>query len=133
MAQLQLRRSSVSFRRQGSSGLVWNDRLASEENARTNPRFYSGELSRPNKSQHINNNRNKQRVLTLMMIEMIPLISIQSGPFDQTRLKLLIRPRLGLKVVDVVVGSVRLRARLGLSGPFDLGPGRMSFACVNGY
>lgn len=52
---LQLQRSAVSFRRQGSSGLVWNDRVLSREVARPagkpEPKFLSGELARPNKGQ----------------------------------------------------------------------------------
>ena len=48
---LQLQRSAVSFRRQGSSGLVWSDRVLSGELARPTgkpePKFLSGELARP--------------------------------------------------------------------------------------
>lgn len=51
---LQLQRSAVSFRRQGSSGLVWEDRFLSGELTRPNradPLFLSGELTRPNRAQ----------------------------------------------------------------------------------
>ncbi|GAB2269479.1 hypothetical protein Dimus_004396 [Dionaea muscipula] len=53
MAELQ--RSAVSFRRQGSSGVVWDDRFLSGEFKLKNKKqhqqqrlFYSGELARPN-------------------------------------------------------------------------------------
>ncbi|GMH17655.1 hypothetical protein Nepgr_019496 [Nepenthes gracilis] len=49
-----LRRSAVSFRRQGSSGLVWEDRFISGELAQPEnqeQRFFSGDLSKPSRSQ----------------------------------------------------------------------------------
>ncbi|KAL9238608.1 hypothetical protein vseg_013004 [Gypsophila vaccaria] len=51
MAQLQLQRSTVSFRRQGSSGLVWDDRFVSGEKKNPKDSFLSGELRKPSKLQ----------------------------------------------------------------------------------
>ncbi|GAB4842058.1 hypothetical protein Ancab_012018 [Ancistrocladus abbreviatus] len=52
MAELQ--RSAISFRRQGSSGLVWDDRFLSgdlREPRGEEPRFFSGELRKSNRAQ----------------------------------------------------------------------------------
>ncbi|GAB4850091.1 hypothetical protein Ancab_029390 [Ancistrocladus abbreviatus] len=49
-----LQRSAVSFRRQGSSGLVWDDRLLSGELTKSKgqePRFFSEELRKSNRAQ----------------------------------------------------------------------------------
>uniref|UniRef100_A0A803LEE7 MAPK kinase substrate protein n=1 Tax=Chenopodium quinoa TaxID=63459 RepID=A0A803LEE7_CHEQI len=62
MAQVSaggLKRSAISFRRQGSSGLVWDDLFLTGEitqpkdrSKSTKPRFYSQEFNQPNKPQH---------------------------------------------------------------------------------
>uniref|UniRef100_A0A803LN43 Citrate synthase n=2 Tax=Chenopodium quinoa TaxID=63459 RepID=A0A803LN43_CHEQI len=62
MAQVSaggLQRSDISFRRQGSSGLVWDDLFLSGEITRprntsnsTKPRFYSQEFTLPNRPLH---------------------------------------------------------------------------------
>ncbi|KAK9690376.1 hypothetical protein RND81_09G123100 [Saponaria officinalis] len=51
MAHLQLQRSTISFRRQGSSGLVWDDRFATEKKSHPKDSFLSGELGKSNKLQ----------------------------------------------------------------------------------
>ncbi|KAJ8452792.1 hypothetical protein Cgig2_014555 [Carnegiea gigantea] len=55
MAQATLQRSSVSFRRQGSSGVVWDDRFLSGElprpRTKVEPPFLSGEFHRPNRKK----------------------------------------------------------------------------------
>ncbi|XP_021859149.1 uncharacterized protein At1g15400-like [Spinacia oleracea] len=67
MAQVSsgLQRSAISFRRQGSSGLVWDDRLVSGEIARpkdrSKPRFYSQELALPNRAQQQKQQQQRSR------------------------------------------------------------------------
>ena len=64
-SELQLQRSSISFRRQGSSGAVWDDRHLSGKIAypkhRSQPMFYSGELILPNKAQQLQHQQVRSR------------------------------------------------------------------------